>query len=221
MVNADPSGHQFCRHQTVLPLDHTVLPFGQPVVPFDHTGLPVITVDGCEEHLHFQPYTGFKAVPSHCDDRQASVIKRQNRLIKKSAGVAHRRSQHKSLHLPRDSSIQLQYFRQSQLAITLSCLSITVRCHSLEPLCGVASAGPPHRRSSTSPSTTQKIRSINRQAQKNDMIKDRLDHWKADMRYASSFLQPFSSRCRRQCCYPALSTHAACSKCSHIECGTQ
>ncbi|DBA96975.1 TPA: hypothetical protein ACH3X1_001299 [Trebouxia sp. C0004] len=42
--------------------------------------------------------------------------------------------------------------------------------------------GPPHRRSSTSPSTTQKIRSINREAQRNDMIKQRLDHWKADMR---------------------------------------
>ena len=24
------------------------------------------------------------------------------------------------------------------------------------------------------------------------MMKDRLDHWKADMRYASSFLHPFS-----------------------------
>ncbi|KAL3152607.1 hypothetical protein ABBQ32_001625 [Trebouxia sp. C0010 RCD-2024] len=44
------------------------------------------------------------------------------------------------------------------------------------------SRGPPHRRSSTSPSTTQKIRSINKEAQKNDMIKERLDHWKAEMR---------------------------------------
>ena len=47
---------------------------------------------------------------------------------------------------------------------------------------GFSDAGPPHRRSSTSPSTTQKIRSINREAQKNDMIKERLDHWKAEMR---------------------------------------
>lgn len=46
----------------------------------------------------------------------------------------------------------------------------------------IDSAGPPHRRSSTSPSTTQKIRSINKEAQKNDMIKERLDHWKAEMR---------------------------------------
>ena len=38
--------------------------------------------------------------------------------------------------------------------------------------------GDPTRRSSTSPSTTQRIRSINREAQINNIISERLDHWK-------------------------------------------
>ena len=42
----------------------------------------------------------------------------------------------------------------------------------------VSALGDPTRRSSTSPSTTQRIRSINREAQINDIISERLDHWK-------------------------------------------